>query len=125
MPLPARTLSLLHKIKGDAPQPSLGCSRESGAANAGLCHLMAPCRSKAYERVMQRVVRQLGPGGGAAIHTLRHSYATHLIEARWGPGLIQQYLGHSSLQTTGSCTSISTTVSQEQAITVINKLMEL
>ena len=36
---------------------------------------------------------------GVAIHTLRHSYATHLLEAGVNPRLIQRYLGHTQLET--------------------------
>jgi site-specific recombinase XerD len=37
---------------------------------------------------------------GVAIHTLRHAYAPHLLEAGVHPRLIQRSLGHTQLATT-------------------------
>jgi len=37
---------------------------------------------------------------GVALHTLRHAYATHLLEAGVNPRLMQRSLGHTQLETT-------------------------
>ena len=57
-----------------------------------------------------------------SVHSLRHSYATHLLEAGVNLRLIQQYLGHSSLHTTMVYLHL-TTASQEQAVARIEALM--
>ena len=72
---------------------------------------------------MRRVVRDLKFRKAISIHSLRHSYATHLLEAGVSLRLIQQYLGHSSLLTTMVYLHL-TTVSQEQARAKIEELME-
>ncbi len=58
---------------------------------------------------------------GISTHTLRHCYATHLLEAGVSLKLIQKYLGHKHLTSTMIYLHI-TTVGEEAAIVKINIL---
>jgi len=58
-----------------------------------------------------------------SIHTLRHSYATHLLEAGVNLRGIQKYLGHSTLETTMVYLHL-TRKGQEEAFSIINHEME-
>ena len=60
---------------------------------------------------------------GVAVHTLRHSYATHLLEAGVNLRVIQRYLGHSRLETTMLYLHL-TQKGQEDARQLINHVME-
>jgi site-specific recombinase XerD len=60
---------------------------------------------------------------GVAIHTLRHSYATHLLEAGVNLRLIQRYLGHIRLETTMVYLHL-TQKGHEDAYQRINTLMQ-
>ncbi len=71
---------------------------------------------------LRRVVRDLGFRKAIHVHTLRYIYSTYLIEAGVNLRLIQQYLGHSSLQTTMVYLHL-TTASHEQARARIEELM--
>jgi integrase/recombinase XerD len=57
-----------------------------------------------------------------SIHTLRHSYATHLLEAGVNIRVIQRYLGHSCLETTMVYLHL-TQKGQEDAYQIINQTM--
>jgi site-specific recombinase XerD len=59
-----------------------------------------PMSETAVQGAMKKITRDIDFGKKVHTHTLRHSYATHLLEAGVSLKVIQKYMGHSSLQTT-------------------------
>ena len=74
------------------------------------------------QAALRRIVIELKFTRRISIHCLRHSYATHLLEAGVNLRLLQQYLGHSSLKTTSRYLHL-TNAGQESAAEKINGVM--
>lgn len=59
-----------------------------------------PYSTTSVQQVMRDALKKSGLMKKASVHTLRHSFATHLLENGTDIRYIQQFLGHSSIKTT-------------------------
>jgi site-specific recombinase XerD len=81
-----------------------------------------PMDASGLQRAFRAALQESGILKPATVHTLRHSYATHLLEAGLNLRLIQSYLGHASPNTTAIYTHL-TKPSEDLAIQAVNRMV--
>jgi len=81
-----------------------------------------PMSPSGVQRAFRAALQESGIQKAASVHTLRHSYATHLLEAGVNLRIIQAYLGHRSPQSTAIYTHLTRKV-EDLAVESINQVM--
>lgn len=123
VPLPRATLTLLRKHwkrhrNARLVFPAYGRDSRSGGSST------TPMAKSSVQGAFRRAKTQAGiHKPQVSVHTLRHAYATHLLEAGVNLRVIQKYLGHSSIETTTLYLHL-TRQGEENAYALINATME-
>jgi site-specific recombinase XerD len=122
VPLPEATLALLRtywKTHRNKTWLFPATGRDQKQSSSAAYPMRRTSVQGAFRKAKQRVrITKIG----VAIPTLRHSYATHLLEAGVNPRLIQRYLGHTQLETTMVYLPL-TNKGHEEAYERLNALM--
>lgn len=123
VPLPIATLEQLRAFWSThrSPRWLFPAPTRRGLAHS-LAHEGGPLTRSSLQSAFVAAVKRSGIAKKAHVHTLRHSYATHLLEDGVSLRLIQEYLGHTSPKTTALYTHLTQALHQA-ASAPINRLM--
>ncbi len=121
VPLPKRTLQLLRQVWKAHRNPLwiFPAQAPSGCSQAACDRALSVTT---IQKGFKEAISRAKVHKTASVHTLRHSYATHLLEQGVDIRIIQQFLGHAFCQTTMIYTQL-TVPAIKPAAHIINDLM--
>ncbi len=122
VPLPQPTLERLRHYWKPHRNP-IWLFPATGRGGVGAAAATEPLPKSSVQMAFRAALKETGIAKDAHVHTLRHSYATHLLEAGVNLRLIQAYLGPNSPQTTAAYPHL-TTAAHTKAFETIAALMQ-
>jgi integrase/recombinase XerD len=124
VPLPEATLHMLRDFwKTHRSTQWLFPAPTRHGVDWSVAHNAGPVTRSSLQSAFYRAWKKTGIAKAAHVHTLRHSYATHLMEAGVHLRLIQDNLGHGSPKTTAIYTHLTGEVRATQT-DPLNELMK-
>jgi len=123
VPLPQHTLDLLRGYWAAHRNPIWIFPATRPADPFSLAAATRSMDVSSVQRALKAAVVESGLHKLATVRTLRHSYATHLLEAGVNLRIIQAYLGHSSPTSTAIYTHLTRKV-EDRAAKAINRVMD-
>jgi integrase len=122
VPLPQKTLALLRE-QWKSHRNKVWLFPSAGRSGKDMPNATSPISNSSVQTAFRKALKTAGINKKATVHSLRHSWATHLLEAGINLRLIQAWLGHSSPATTSVYTHL-TEKAKSKAIKSINELMD-
>jgi integrase/recombinase XerD len=121
VPLPEATLEMLRTYWRSHRHP-VWLFPARPAQGQAIAAVTQPVTPRSVSAAFAAALNESGIHKHASVHTLRHSYATHLLEAGVNLRQIQGWLGHRSLRTTTIYTHL-TRQGEEIAMFAVDRLM--
>jgi len=122
VPLPKKTLQLLRE-QWKSHRNKVWIFPSAGHGGKNMPYATTPLSKSSVQVAFRGALKTAGINKKATVHTLRHSWATHLLEAGINLRLIQTWLGHRSPSSTSVYTHL-TEKAKTVAAKTINELMD-